>query len=80
MEFKWEQAAPFRSYGTQARRARISVKLARGYGLALELKGFLRREIRTGNTNLFDLTPLFDNLLQQISRTAVDNRETPTSR
>ena len=80
MEFKWDQAAPFPSYGTLARRMGISVKMARRYGQALELKGFLRREIRTGNTNLFDLTPLFDKLLKQISRTAVENRETSTSR
>lgn len=64
MEFKWDSADPFPSYDTLARRMGISTKMARRYGKALEQKGFMRRKIRTGNTNRFDLSPLFDKLLE----------------
>ena len=65
MEFKWDRTAPFPSYGTLARRMGVSTKMARRYAQALEQKGFLYRLIRTGNTNRFDLTPLFDKLRKQ---------------
>ena len=64
MEFKWDEDAPFPSYGTLARRMGISTKMARRYAQALERKGFLRRVVRTGNTNRFDLEPLFNKLLK----------------
>lgn len=69
MEFKWGSADPFPSYDTLARRMGISTKMARRYAQALEQKGFMRRKIRIGNTNRFDLSPLFDKLLKvQTSR------------
>ena len=64
MEFKWDSADPFPSYDTLARRMGISTKMARRYGKALEQKGFMRRKIRTGSTNRFDLSPLFDKLFE----------------
>ena len=64
MEFKWDQAAPFPSYETLAERMGISTKMARRYARALEQKGCLHRIIRVGNTNRFDLEPLFDKLLR----------------
>ena len=66
MEFKWDDAAPFPSYSTLARRMGISTKMVRRYAQALEQKGFLQRVIRTGNTNRFDLGPLFDKLLKTV--------------
>ena len=79
MEFKWGQAPPFPSYTTLASRMGVTPKMARRYAQSLERKGCLRRMRRTGNTNFFDLTPLFNKLLVQanvpggvISRLAVD--------
>ena len=78
MEFKWDQAAPFPSYATLARQVGVTAKMARRYAQGLQRKGCLRRVVRTGNTNLFDLTPLFDKLLK-IVQTAVPARRRPTS-
>jgi helix-turn-helix protein len=65
MEFKWDEDAPFPGYKTLAVRMGISDKMARRHAQSLETKGYLRRVIRTGQTNQFDLTPLFD-LLQKV--------------
>jgi hypothetical protein len=62
MAFKWDEEAPFPGYKTLAARMGISDKMARRYAQSLEVKGYLRRQIRTGQTNRFDLTPLFDTL------------------
>lgn len=70
MEFKWDRSAPFPSYGTLAKRMGISKKMARRYAQSLEEKKFLNRLIRTGNTNRFDLTPLFDKLREEANRLA----------
>ena len=40
--------------------------MVRRYARKLETKGFLRRMIRTGNTNRFDLGRLFDALLSAV--------------
>ena len=66
MEFKWDRTAPFPSYGTLARRMGVSTKMARRYAQALEQKGCLHRLTRTGNTNQFDLTPLFNKLREAV--------------
>lgn len=63
LEFKWTPARPFPSYARLAKNMGVGVKMARRYAKQLEDKGFLRREIRQGNTNQFDLEPLFDALL-----------------
>ena len=61
------QAAPYPSYATLARRMGITPKMARRYAQNLERKGFLLRIRRGGgNTNRFDLTPLFDKLLEVV--------------
>ena len=70
MEFKWDAAEPFPSYSTLASRMGISTKMVRRYARTLETKGFLRRMIRTGNTNRFDLGPLFDALLKAVQDSA----------
>ena len=66
MEHKWDQAAPFPSYGTLARRMGVSTKMVRRYAQALDEKGYLKRLVRTGNTNCFDLGPLFNKLLEVV--------------
>ena len=63
MEFKWDQAAPYPSYETLARRMGVSIKMVRRYAQALDEKKYVKRVIRKGNTNRFDLRPLFDKLL-----------------
>lgn len=59
MEFKWDSASPFPGYKTIGQRMGISDKMARRHAQALQAKGYLKRELRTGQTNRFDLTPLF---------------------
>ena len=66
MDHKWDSAPPFPSYGALARRMGVSVKMVRRYAQTLEQKGYLQRVIRTGNTNLFDLEPLFRKLLSAV--------------
>lgn len=64
MQFKWDEKAPFPSYGRIAAQMGISDKQARRYAASLETKKYLKRNFRIGITNTFDLTPLFDALLQ----------------
>jgi hypothetical protein len=66
MEFKWTEDAPFPGYATIAQRMGISDKMARRHAQSLEAKKYLRRELRKGQTNRFDLTPLFDALLRAV--------------
>jgi len=66
MEFKWDATHPFPGYKTLAQRMGVSDKMARRHAQSLESKGYLRREIRSGQTNRFDLKPLFDALLRSM--------------
>ena len=70
MEHKWDEAAPFPSYVTLARRMGVSTKMVRRYAKALDGKGYLNRVVRTGDTNRFDLRPLFDKLLKVVETTS----------
>jgi hypothetical protein len=72
MEFKWDEDAPFPGYKTLAQRMGISHKMARRHAQSLDQKKFLKREVRTGQTNKFDLTPLFDRLQAAESITLAD--------
>jgi DNA-binding MarR family transcriptional regulator len=63
MAFKWSDAAPFPSYATLAKRLGTGPKTVQRQAKALEDKGYIRREKRRGRSNAFDLTPLFDALL-----------------
>ena len=76
MEFKWDQAAPFPSYATLSRRMGVSIKMVRRYAQALEEKRYLKRVVRTGNTNRFDLTPLFDKFLQVVETESIGRTST----
>ena len=62
MQFKWDSDSPFPSYKTLAARMGVSDKMARRHAQRLEQKGYLRRVVRIGQTNRFNLTPLFDAL------------------
>lgn len=78
MQYKWDENAPFPSYPTIAKQMGVSPKSAQRYAASLEQKKFLKREARTGATNRFDLTPLFDALkafyVQQLITKTSDTR------
>jgi len=58
MQYKWDGDAPFPAYKTLAKRMVVSVKTARRLAKSLDEKKYLRREMRTGETNRFHLTKL----------------------
>lgn len=78
MQHKWSAAAPFPSYGKLAERMGVSVKSARRLAASLHHKKYLRREFRTGETNLFHLGGLMTALEAQIAIDARPAVETPT--
>lgn len=49
----------FRATNLWPARIGVTDKMVRRYAANLEGKGYLRREARIGNTNSFDLNPLF---------------------
>ena len=53
MEFKWDSKEPYPAYKTLAKRMGISDKMARRRAQSLEIKGYLKRHIRTAKTNRF---------------------------
>ena len=63
MSFKWGKAAPFPGYKRLGERMGLSTKALQRNAAALEHKNYLRRIVRKGSSNKFDLTPLFDALL-----------------
>jgi hypothetical protein len=70
MQFKWDENAPFPSYARIARQMGVSAKQAQRYAASLEQKKYLKREVRVGTSNRFDLTPLFDALKELRQRQA----------
>lgn len=62
MVYKWGSKAPFPGYKSLASHMGVSETYARKIARSLEKKGYLKREIRVGTTNRFDLQPLFDQL------------------
>ncbi len=75
MVHKWDQKAPFPSYATIAKRMGISTAYARRLARDLQIKGLLRRAVRVGTTNRFDLTPLFAKLASVVEQEAMSRRE-----
>ena len=59
MTWKWDSDAPFPGYRRIADRMGVSVPYVRKIARSLEDKELLKRQMRRGQTNLFDLTPLF---------------------
>ena len=66
MSWKWDASAPFPDYGAIAERMGVSVPYTRKIARSLEGKNLLKRQVRRGQTNLFDLTPLFKRLVAQV--------------
>jgi hypothetical protein len=62
MAFKWTEEDPFPSYARLATRMGVSMKQVRRIARSIEEKGYLKRVGRIGNSNKFDLQPLFDAL------------------
>jgi hypothetical protein len=63
MQYKWDEKAPFPAYKTIAQRMHVSPKSARRWAASLEQKGYLKREMRVGETNRFHLKGLLDALV-----------------
>ena len=63
MQHKWDENAPFPAYKTISQRTHVSVKTARRWAASLEQKGYLKREVRVGTTNRFDLKGLMNALV-----------------
>ena len=68
MEYKWDSKAPYPSYTTIAKKMGVSAKMVRRHAQSLETKKYLKRVARIGQTNEFDLTPLFDALLLAVEK------------
>ena len=66
MTFKWDDAAPFPSYGRIAKTMGVTDKMARRYAQSLQKKGYLVRQ--------FDLTRLFDALAEVRLETASEGK------
>lgn len=64
MTFKWTSSDPYPSYERLAKRMGLTTKAVRRYAQTLEAKNYLKRETRKGQTNKFDLSKLFDALLE----------------
>ena len=54
MSWKWDERNPFPGYAAVAERMGISVTYARKLVRSLEKKQLLRRQVRSGQTNIFD--------------------------
>ena len=67
MRFKWSAKAPFPGYKRLGAHMGISHKMARTHAKSLEDKKLLRRLMRIGRTNRFDLTPLFAALAKAVA-------------
>jgi DNA-binding IclR family transcriptional regulator len=59
LSYKWDEKMPRPGFKTIARRMGISDNQARTYARSLEKNGYLVRVKRVGQTNRFDLTPMF---------------------
>ena len=59
MKHKWDRNAPYPGLVGIAKRMGMTPTAARSHGRSLERKGYLVRQMRVGQTNLFNLQPLF---------------------
>ena len=64
MQHKWDENAPFPAYKTISQRMHVSAKSARRWAASLEKKGYLTRQMRVGQTNLFHLKGLMTALVE----------------
>jgi hypothetical protein len=63
MNFKWDELNPFPSYKLLAERMGVSSKATQRHAATLESKKYLKRIARVGTSNEFDLSQLFDAVL-----------------
>jgi len=76
MTFKWDDAAPFPSYGRIAKTMGVTDKMARRYAQSLQKKGYLMRQYQKRAPNKFDLSRLFDALAEfRQETTSEENNE-----
>jgi hypothetical protein len=68
MGFKWTAEAPFPGYKTLGRLMGCSPKMVRRHAKALQSVGYLRREMRVGQTNRFHLDGLFRALEKHLGK------------
>ncbi len=59
LSFKWDRSMPRPGLRTLAQRMGVSDTQVRSYARSLEKNGYLKRILRVGQTNRFDLGPLF---------------------
>ena len=69
MRFKWDDRHPFPSLKRLARMMGLGSTSIRNHIRSLEKKGYLTRIYRTGFSNSFDLTPLFQALEEAMGLT-----------
>lgn len=62
LRYKWSEEHPYPGYETLAKQMGVGDKAVRRHAATLEGKRYLKRKLRVGTTNRFDLTPLFDKL------------------
>jgi hypothetical protein len=59
MRHKWDERHPHPSFATLARRMGVTATATRNHARSLEKKRYLNRILTQGESNQFDLTPLF---------------------
>jgi hypothetical protein len=64
MSHKWDDQNPFPSYKKISDKMGVSSKATQRHAANLESKGYLTRIIRYGHSNEFDLSKLFEALLE----------------
>jgi hypothetical protein len=64
--YKWTVDSPFPALGTIAREMGVDRNTVQRHARSLQRKGFLVRNLRTGNTSLIDFSPLLG-LLEYIA-------------
>jgi hypothetical protein len=74
MAYKWDERAPFPGYKALAERMGVSDVYARKLARTLQAKGYLKRLVRVGQTNRFNLQPLFDKLADHAAAETVARR------
>lgn len=79
ISYKWDKKHPYPSFGALAKRMGVTDTAVRNYARSLEKKELLRRLMREGETNLFDLSPLFVKL-ELIKKRATEVKATTSRR
>lgn len=73
---KFDDKAPFPGFPSLGKKMGVTPTAVRGYARSLEEKGYLKREMRTAQTNKFHLEKLFT-ALEQLARKGAESEEEP---